>query len=303
LTGVDLVLSGDYVPKLGDGFVIVNNDGTEDVIGTFNGLDDLEVFTIASGPREGDYQINYHGGDGNDVVIAAINVAPSFEIGGGLPTFTDESGPLVIAFANSISAGPPKEVQQKLTFVVLSNSNPGLFAAGPEIDEEGNLRFTPAFNVAGSAQITIALKDDGGTVSGGSDASEPVTFTITIGKEHPWHNSALALDVRGAETIAPDGHVDPGDVLAVINYINAFDSKIPADAAIGTPFGFLDVDGDDEVTAGDALTIINAINSGVAGEGEDSREAEVGIVEPNNTDDLLKLLAFDIASQPRRRTR
>src|SRR4030095_13637325 len=38
LTGVDLVLSGTHTPLGGQTFTIVNNDGADAVIGTFNGL-------------------------------------------------------------------------------------------------------------------------------------------------------------------------------------------------------------------------------------------------------------------------
>ena len=42
------------------------------------------------------------------------------------------------------------------------------------------------------------------------------------------------------------------------------------DAQIGKPFGFLDVTGDDFVAADDALAVINAINAGQGGEGEEA---------------------------------
>ena len=73
----------------------------------------------------------------------------------------------------------------------------------------------------------------------------------------------------------PDGNVDAGDALAIINYINSFSAgDIPDDAAIGLPFGFLDTDRDNSVTAGDALSVINAINSD-EGEGESSVSQDV----------------------------
>ena len=65
LTGVDLVLSGAYVPQGSDTYMIVDNDGADAVVGTFNGL-----------PQDGQRAFNgrtmiidYAGGDGNDVVL------------------------------------------------------------------------------------------------------------------------------------------------------------------------------------------------------------------------------------------
>ncbi len=55
---------GSYEPAINDAFIIVNNDGTDAVVGNFAGLADgdkvIGTYT---------YQINYNGGDGNDVVL------------------------------------------------------------------------------------------------------------------------------------------------------------------------------------------------------------------------------------------
>ena len=76
LTGVDLVLTGNYSPAIGDVFAIINNDGTDDVIGMFNGLPEGKVFHVPSGAVAGDYVISYHAGSGNDVFITAVSVSP-----------------------------------------------------------------------------------------------------------------------------------------------------------------------------------------------------------------------------------
>jgi len=111
-----------------------------------------------------------------------------------------------------------------------------------------------------------------------------------------------------------------GDALAIINYINAFTaSAVPANAAIGQPFGFLDTSGgengtgDNSIAPSDALEVINAINAGLAGEGEPT-ENQSGIppaadVQPLSSsgqpslNELIGLLAIDVASQPKRRNR
>jgi hypothetical protein len=75
---------------------------------------------------------------------------------------------------------------------------------------------------------------------------------------HPfaWHNATRNLDVNN------DGLYLAGDALAVINYLNAFGPQgVLADAALGSPNGFIDTDGDNIVTASDALDVINTINA------------------------------------------
>ena len=73
LTGADLVLSGAYVPTTGDSFIIVNNDGTDAITGTFNGLPEGSRVSINGVQKK----ITYVGGAGsNDVVLAPAGIPP-----------------------------------------------------------------------------------------------------------------------------------------------------------------------------------------------------------------------------------
>ncbi len=82
-------------------------------------------------------------------------------------------------WATGISAGPPNESSQTVTFHV-SNNNSSLFSAPPAISSNGTLTYTPATNANGSATVTVYLQDNGGTANGGSDTSASQTFTITV---------------------------------------------------------------------------------------------------------------------------
>ncbi|HMC10688.1 MAG TPA: dockerin type I domain-containing protein, partial [Pirellulaceae bacterium] len=199
---------------------------------------------------------------------------------------------------------PPNEAGQKLHFAV-TNDNNAFFAIQPTIDATGKLTFTPHPNVAGSAQVTVVLMDNGGTDNGGSDTSDLQTFTINITKAHVWHNAAKRLDVTGP-TGLPDGHVVAGDALEIINFINAFGSKpVPTDGRATGPY--CDVNADGSVAPNDALDVINAINAGQGGEGEGARSQGSGASSEQaprggmGMDELTALLAIDVASQPRRR--
>lgn len=116
-----------------------------------------------------------------NITVNAVNDAPSF-VPGAAPTVLEDAGPQVIpAWASAISPGPADEAGQILTFNVISNTNPALFAAGPSINaNNGDLSFTSVADANGSADITIQLMDDGGTANGGIDVSAMVTFTITV---------------------------------------------------------------------------------------------------------------------------
>lgn len=72
LTGATLNLSllNNYKPKLNDTFTIIKNDGSDAVVDTFTGKADGSRFDVAGVT----FEINYDGGDGNDVVLTAVAV-------------------------------------------------------------------------------------------------------------------------------------------------------------------------------------------------------------------------------------
>jgi hypothetical protein len=92
----------------------------------------------------------------------------------------DAGAQSVSNWATAISKGAANESGQALTFQVTGNTNAALFSAGPSISSTGTLTYTPAANANGSANLTINLKDDGGTANGGVDTSASQTFTITV---------------------------------------------------------------------------------------------------------------------------
>jgi hypothetical protein len=182
--------------------------------------------------------------------------------------------------------------------VVESNTNPGLFSQGPMLLPAGpnraGLLFTPQPNSRGTAEITVAVRDNGGTSAGGDDTSQ-FTFTIVVTKPRPLHNAQIAIDVTG------DGNVVAGDAAAVINHINAFGPG-PIDMGESGP-PYLDTSGDNSISADDALRIINHINafgSGPVGGGGEGESA--GAAADPSLDELLALLALDVAGPKRRRS-
>jgi VCBS repeat-containing protein len=112
------------------------------------------------------------------VTVNPVNDAPSFTPGSD-QTVAEDAGPQSVSWATNISAGPPNESGQSISFTVTNNNNP-LFSAQPAISPSGTLTYTPAANANGSATVTVTLKDNGGTANGGVDQSAPVHFTITV---------------------------------------------------------------------------------------------------------------------------
>ena len=114
-----------------------------------------------------------------NVTVTPVNDAPSFKGGGNLSVCGNAAVQIIQNWATSISTGPVNESGQSLFFVV-SNNNNSIFTVQPSVNSAGILSFTPALNQTGTATVSVQIKDNGGTLNGGMDASEVQTFTITI---------------------------------------------------------------------------------------------------------------------------
>src|SRR5439155_11898720 len=136
------------------------------------------------------------------IYVLPANAPPKFIPGPGQNT-TDESGPQKIAdWAMLVAVGS----DGKPANFVVTTDNPHLFTVAPAIDATGQLTYTPAPNVSGSATVTVALGEGESTDTGSSEQ-----FTINIDKPHPLTNVADRCDVNG------DGICTPADALALIN--------------------------------------------------------------------------------------
>jgi hypothetical protein len=106
----------------------------------------------------------------------------------------------VANWATSISAGPPNESGQTVSFQITGNTNPSLFSAAPAVSPAGTLTYTLAPDAFGTATITIVAKDDGGTLNGGNDTSPSQQLTITITPV----NDAPTFGLIGSHTVLED---------------------------------------------------------------------------------------------------
>ena len=70
--------------------------------------------------------------------------------------------------------------QSVSSYEVSGVSIPSLFSAGPSIDANGDLTFTPAADTFGTSTFQVRVLDDGGATNGGVNASGFLTGTITV---------------------------------------------------------------------------------------------------------------------------
>jgi len=135
------------------------------------------------------------------VTVTAVNDEPSFTKGANETVLEDAGAQTEAGWATAISAGPPDEAGQTLTFEITNNTNAALFAAGPAVAANGTLTYAPVANVNGTATITLRLTDDGGTANGGDDTLTTQTFMITVTPV----NDEPTVMAPANQTIAEDG--------------------------------------------------------------------------------------------------
>lgn len=132
------------------------------------------------------------------LTVNPVNDIPGF-VAVGNQSVLEDSGATVVNITG-ITAGPFET--QNLTFTAVSSDpsivpNPVVtYVQGSSV---GTLSFTPAANKSGSVTITLTVKDDGGTSSGGVDTFFQ-TFTIDVTAV----NDAPTLDVLPNATISED---------------------------------------------------------------------------------------------------
>ncbi|ETR68182.1 MAG: hypothetical protein OMM_04711 [Candidatus Magnetoglobus multicellularis str. Araruama] len=104
-----------------------------------------------------------------------VNSCPSFTMGEDVTANEDESV-TIPNWAANISAG--FEPDQNLSFIITADNN--LFQQGPDISVDGTLSYSPLPDANGVANISVILKDNGGSAYGGCDSTGVINFKISI---------------------------------------------------------------------------------------------------------------------------
>jgi hypothetical protein len=115
------------------------------------------------------------------VTVNPVNDAPDFDLSGStnLSTITGYGEQVIPGFLTNFDPGPANEASQTRLETIINGVPSGVFAVSPTIDGTGTLRFTPGSN-AGIANMTVQVRDSGGTANGGVDLSAGQAFTINV---------------------------------------------------------------------------------------------------------------------------
>jgi hypothetical protein len=111
--------------------------------------------------------------------VRAVNDAPAFAAANPPPVAASFGQVTILGWA-SASAGPANESAQTLSFEVVEISDPSLFTGAPTVDPDGTLRYVPFSSGAGTATVSIRVRDSGGTAAGGTDISATQRFAFVI---------------------------------------------------------------------------------------------------------------------------
>ena len=237
LGNATLSISRGYSPAANDPFTIINNDGTDAVAGTFNGLPEATEFSSGNWG----YRISYAGGSGNDVVLTALgpDAFSTFEVNSTADT-NDGS-------CDALGTGSGNKDCTLREAIAAANAD-----FGPE-----TITFAPALTAGGPATITLlgALPDLASDI------------TITGPTDH-------GLTVSGNHTTQVF-FVDPGVTVAIANLTVANGEDAASGGAIfslgdltitNSTFtgSHASVDGGAIDSEGGTLTIVNSTLSGNA---------------------------------------
>lgn len=168
-----------------------------------------------------------------DINITGVNDAPAFSAGPNQAVDDNAGAQSVNPWATAITPGPANEGGQSVSFVIDSNSAPGIFSAGPAISATGVLTYTPATVPTGTTTATIVLHamDDGGTANGGINVSGTQSFTIAISHANTvpvLTNPVIAYATAGNTQLQVAGASLPG-LVAIPDPDSALAKSLPVD--------------------------------------------------------------------------
>ncbi len=200
-------------------------------------------------------------------------------------------------WATAISAGPPDEAGQVLTFQVNVTGTTGnlAFDAAPAVNAtSGDLSFTSTADTAGVATVSVVLMDDGGTANGGVDTSPAQTFTITVtgindppvftaGPDQTIDEDAGAQSVAAWATGIDDGD---GDVVQMLTFMVSNDNAaLFATAPAVSPTGTLTYTPADDANGVANVSLFLMDDGGTANGGMDSSPTQMFTITVNAIND------------------
>ena len=199
LTGSTLHLNGTRTHNGGDAIVLINNDGADAVTGTFNGLSEGALVSL----NGVNYNISYHGGTGNDVVLT--DAAPT------VATPASATPSPVTGTTTALSVlGASSNGESTLTYTWAVTSQPA--SSNPQFSSNGSnadKNITVTFDKAGGYTFQVTISD--GTYTATSSVTVTVNQTLTTIDDTPANPT---LNENATQQFSATGKDQFGDLLS-----------------------------------------------------------------------------------------
>ncbi len=234
---LNVSLINGFIPGVGNPFLILDKTSPGAVGGTFAGHADLTTVFVGGVPR---FQISYAGA-GNDVVLTAINIAPTLDSIPDPAPILENAGLQTINLTGITAGGGETQF-----LTVTAHSSNLAVVPDPDVNYTspnaiGSISYTPAADTSGVAFITVTVTDDAGTANGGVDTFSR-TFRVEVGfvnhvPSFTKGSDEIVLEDGGSQTvnawatnIDPGGAEDAGQALTFLISTNndALFSVLPA---------------------------------------------------------------------------
>jgi hypothetical protein len=203
LGGATLVLNGSYALAAGESVVLVNNDGTDAITGTFNGLPEGSVVTFGGVSLI----LSYVGGTGNDVTLSR----PS---GAELSSLVLSTGTLTPAFS-ATGTSYTATVAASVTSITVT---PTVLQGGATVRVNGTLV------TSGTASGSIALNVGANTITvlvTAPNGTTTKTYQVSVTRDTPINTAPVA----NADTITRQNNTKVSKVLKSALIANDTDSE------------------------------------------------------------------------------
>ena len=175
LTGTTLAIGGTQTPFSTQSLTVVENDGTDPIIGTFTGLPEGTIVNVNGVTR----RLTYVGGTGNDVVLV-INSPPTIT---AIPNqiVNEDSGPVTINLAGITAGGESQSLEvTSISQAPLIIPHPTVVYTSP--NTTGTVTFAPLPDQTGNVFLQVRVRDAGfdGVLNTADDNFFTVPINVTI---------------------------------------------------------------------------------------------------------------------------
>jgi autotransporter-associated beta strand protein len=286
LTGASLTVTAGFTPTVGNTFMIINNDGSDPVTGTFTGL--AQGATVSVGANN--FTISYIGGDGNDVVLTAAAAStattttlvanPQATTGGQLVTFT-------------ATIAPSPGASGAVTFL---DNNVAITGGSNVAVVGGQAVFSTSTLAVGVHPVTAAYSGGGGfapststvqnvTITGGAGATAISTITVN-GSTSPagFQGSQRSRVVGVTVTFNQAVQLDAGAMALALHTNSVVYNNVPKPTGMGAVPANVNVATTDNITWSVTWSGAGAeVGTGSGGVGDTQASLTDGVYDLNIT--------------------